>query len=248
MPITTIGPRYARIVQEAVAMLRARDAEIARLRKEYADSQRDLALQQQANALRASAAGGNGAARAVAELEALIAKFEADESGPFDDPDDAIDWCENKARDRIARLQSEAQPPAVPAGAVEPNAKLLRDAHAFWIRQKQPRRAVVWLSNVDTGELLIFTRGEYRNELLSLVSSFEPNGTRGATVQPAPATSAPSAPEPAGDDLREAVARLDDMIVTTLFGESVNEARIRQLTRVVKELARRALPGKGGGK
>jgi hypothetical protein len=153
-------------IDRAVAMLRARDAEIARLNE----------------ALRASAAGGNGAARAVAELSKL---YRRSWKGGVAELDKAI-------YDRLQELraeQSEAQPPAVPAGAVEPVTFKSLPVGAYFLLGAWKGRKV---------EPIMASNGTWTNYRHSGGADWLDPGTKVVPLA-ATATSAPSAPEPAGD-------------------------------------------------
>jgi hypothetical protein len=159
-------PASAPSAEAVDAMIRSRDAEIARLNE----------------ALRASAAGGNGAARAVAELSKL---YRRSWKGGVAELDKAI-------YDRLQELraeQSEAQPPAVPAGAVEPVTFKSLPVGAYFLLGAWKGRKV---------EPIMASNGTWTNYRHSGGADWLDPGTKVVPLA-APATSAPSAPEPAGD-------------------------------------------------
>lgn len=65
-------------------------------------------------------------------------------------------------------------PPTDSSVELSPEAHLLAEAKKYWsIANKRHYGAVQWIENNETGELLIYTRGEYRETLMKNISKIE---------------------------------------------------------------------------
>lgn len=64
---------------------------------------------------------------------------------------------------------SRVELPAKPANGVSREDKIMELLQDFWDEHNN-NKAVVWLRNDNTGQLAIYTRGEYANDLIQFIS------------------------------------------------------------------------------
>jgi len=89
---------------------------------------------------------------------------------------------QNARKTITAIKQALAAQPAVQE-PVSPEEHLMGEAHKYWKHANARHHgAVQWIENNETGELLIYTRGEYRDTLMANITNTTP-----PAAQPAPA-------------------------------------------------------------
>jgi hypothetical protein len=73
------------------------------------------------------------------------------------------------SRDQLEELRAQRQQGAEP---LDPAEHLMNEAHKYWkFANAHHAGAVQWIKNDETGELLIFTRGEYRDILMNNIAN-----------------------------------------------------------------------------
>lgn len=139
-------------------------------------------------------------------------------------------WCAPGIVRKIDEMLAQPAPVDKPAATPDDERRAMIGMARQFRETYYPHSAVMHASGDDGQELLIYTRGEYRNDLVRLIASFG-NMTGSAPVeQPAAAVPDhfPDAGKMVPDDTRELVAQLGHFVCMMLKGEA-NRAEVRDI-------------------